>query len=200
MGFLKNLKKQLETRTNEIKSGTTAKTAKSSFDMDEAYYDFEDHYGKSCEKKVDKIDSIETDNLDPDKNVSSFKKKLELCKELETFCSDHGSGGSAYFKENYSYIYQDIQNELDDYLKNEYAEAKEYFEEEKARQKAIKSLSNKILKEIEKAGGSALQKEIRKQFPKGEPDYFNQATKSLLESGKIIKYKDGNFVCYKISQ
>ena len=85
-------------------------------------------------------------------------------------------------------------------MKNDYAEAKEYFEEEKAKQKAIKSLANKIFKEIEKAGGSKMQKDLRKQFPKGEPDYFNQAIKSLLESGKIDKFKDGSHVVYKISQ
>ena len=94
-------------------------------------------------------------------------------------------------------MFQDIQKEFDDYMKNEYEEAKEYFEEEKNRQKAIKSLANNILKEIEKAGGSAMQKDLRKHFPKGEPDYFNQAIKTLLESGKIGKFKDGSHVVYK---
>lgn len=197
MGFLKNLQRKISTKTSEIKSESAPKTNKSSFSQDESYYDFEDRYGKSCEKKVDKIDGIETDNLDPDKNVSGFKKKLALCKELENFCADHGSGGTAYFKENYSYMFQDIQKEFDDYMKNEYEEAKEYFEEEKNRQKAIKSLANNILKEIEKAGGSAMQKDLRKHFPKSEPDYFNQAIKALLESGKIGKFKDGSHVVYK---
>ena len=123
---------------------------------------------------------------------------LELCHELEEFCNSHGSGGAAYFKENYFYIYQEIRDSLDDYMKNEYEEAKIYFEEEKARQKAIKGLASKILKAIQNGGGSVMQKDLRKQFPKNEPDYFNQAVKSLLEAGKIAKFKDGNFVGYKI--
>lgn len=196
MGFLKSLQKKLEAKTAEIQARTTpTKSA-----LDEALFDFEDHYERACEKKIDKIDSIETNNRDPDKNVAGFKRKLLLCKELETFCLSHGSGGAAYFKKYYSDLHQNIQNKLDFYMKNEYEEAKEYFEEEKAKQKAIKALAGKILKEIENAGGSALQKDIRKHFPKGEPDYFNQAVKSLLDSKKIVKLKDGNFVKYKISK
>ncbi len=199
MAFLKNLQRKIEAKTDEIKSRNTQETVKSSFDMDEAYYDFEDRYGTTCDRKEEKIYNVETDNRDPDKNVKGFQKMLELCHDLEEFCTSKGSGGAAYFKENYSHIYREIQKDLDDYMKNDYAEAKEYFEEEKAKQKAIKSLANKIFKEIEKADGSAMQKDLRKQFPKGEPDYFNQAVKSLLESGKIDKFKDGSHVVYKIS-
>ena len=196
MAFLKHLQRKIETKTAEIQSRSTQSKSVS----DEALFDFEDRYEKTCEKKADKIDSIETNDTNPDKNVAGFKRKLLLCKELETFCLSHGSGGTAYFKKYYSSLYEDIQKELDFYMKNEYAEAKEYFEEEKAKQKTIKALAGKILKEIESAGGTALQKDIRKQFPKDEPDYFNQAVKSLLDSKKIVKLKDGNFVKYKISR
>lgn len=82
-------------------------------------------------------------------------------------------------------------------MKNEYEEDKKFFEEEMRKNKAIKSFSNKILKEIEKAGGSAMQKDLRKLFSNGKPDYFYQAKNFLLESDKISKFKDISYVVYK---
>ena len=61
---------------------------------------------------------------------------LALAHELEDFCISHGQGGIEYFRGNYSDIYQTIQADLDSYLKNEYQEAKEYFEEKKFRLRA----------------------------------------------------------------
>ena len=109
MGFFSNLfgNKQVHTSTNTQK-------------WDEAYFDFEDRYEKDCNKKVDRIESIETNGIDPDKNIAGFKKQLELCHELEDFCASHGSGGAAYFKENYYFMYENIQKEMDNYIKYEY--------------------------------------------------------------------------------
>lgn len=199
MNFLKKFTEKVEKATKNMRSENTPPgKIKRDPGLDDAYSEFEDRYFKSCEKREAKIYNVEVDNLDPDKNVAGFNKMLELCHELEEFCNSHGPGGAAYFKENYFYIYQEIRDSLDDYMKNEYEEAKIYFEEEKARQKAIKGLASKILKAIQNEGGSVMQKDLRKQFPKNEPDYFNQAIKSLLEAGKIAKFKDGNFVGYKI--
>lgn len=197
MGFLKNFTRKVEEATRNIQAKNTSKETNITSDVYDAYYDFEDRYSNTCDKKEEKIYNVETNSRDPDRNVKGFKKMLELCHELEDFCASKGPGGIAYFKENYAHIYQEIQNDLDDYMKNEYEEDKKYFEEEKAKKKAIKSLSNKILKEIEKAGGSAMQKDLRKLVSNDEPDYFNQAIKSLLESDKISKFKEGSHVVYK---
>lgn len=199
MGILKFLQKKLEEATKNTQTSSGTIETKKTFDLDEAYFDFEDHYWKSCDKKEEKIYNVETDHINPDKNIAGFKRMLELCHELEDFCTSKGAGGVAFFKENYSHIYQEIQDDYDDYMNNYYAEAKEHFEREKAKQKAIKNLASKILKEINKSEGSAMQKDLRKQFPKGEPDYFNQAITMLLESGKITKFKDGKFVIYKVN-
>lgn len=204
MGFLKFLQKKLEEATKNTQTSSGTIETKKTFDLDKAYFDFEDHYWKTCDKMEEKIYNAEPDhinpyNINPDKNIAGFKRMLELCHELEDFCTSKGPGGVAYFKENYSHIYQEIQSNYDDYMENDYAEAKEYFESEKAKQKAIKNLASKILKEINKSEGSAMQKDLRKQFPKGEPDYFNQAITMLLESGKITKFKDGKFVIYKVN-
>lgn len=198
MGLLKMLQRKLESAVN-VPTSAIASEKQRKYEDEDAYYNFEDHYGKSCEKREAKIYAIETDNLDPDKNVAAFQKKLKLCHELEDFCASHGPGGISYFKENYEYIYQEIQNDLNDYMKNEYAEAKEYYEEYKADQKIIKAISGKILKSLQTAdGGSSMQKDLRKLFSDYEPRYFNSAIKSLLESGKIEKFKVGQYVAYKI--
>lgn len=186
MGFFSKLfgNKQVHTSTNTQK-------------WDEAYFDFEDRYEKDCNKKVDQIESIETNGLDPDKNIAGFKKQLELCHELEDFCASHGSGGAAYFKENYYFMYENIQKEMDNYIKYEYEEAKRDFEEEKADQKAVKSVSQKVLKEIRNAGGSILQTELKKLFSESELQYYNRVITRLADAGKIEKYKSGSRVAYK---
>ena len=198
MGLLKMLQRKLEGAVNAPTSAI-APGKQREYEDEDAYSDFEERYEKSCEKREAKIYAIETDNLDPDKNVAAFQKMLKLCHELEDFCVSHGPGGIAYFKENYEYIYQEIQNDLDDYIKNEYAEAKEYYEEYKADQKIIKTISGKILKSLQIADdGSSMQKDLRKLFSDYEPRYFNAAIKSLMESGKIEKFKVGQYVAYKI--
>ena len=104
MGFLKNLQRKIEAKTDEIKSRSAPETVKSSFDMDEAYYNFEDRYGNTCDRKEEKIYNVETDSRDPDKNVKGFQKMLELCHDLEEFCASKGSGGIAYFKTFFQFI------------------------------------------------------------------------------------------------
>lgn len=200
MGLLKMLQRKLESAVKTTANFDSAITPEKQreYELDDAYYEFEDHYERSCEKKESKIDAIETDNIDPDKNVAAFQKKLKLCHELEDFCASHGPGGVKYFKENYEYLYQNIQKDLDDYMKDEYADAKENYEEYKADQKIIKTISGKIVKALQAADdGSAMQKDLRKLFSDYEPYYFDSAIKSLMESGKIEKFKVGRYVAYK---
>lgn len=197
MGFFKSLQRKAEIKTEQIKAKMESEKNKSSSDTDEAYYEFEDHYGNTCDKKEEKIYDIDTDSPDPDKNIKAFQKMLELCHELEDYCCSKGTGGTAYFKENYSHIYQEIQNDLDDYMKNEYAEAKEYYEQQIADEKAIKGLSKKILKELQKAGGSMAQTELKKLISETEMPYYNRSIKELTESNKIEKFKDGSHVAFR---
>jgi len=197
MGFFKSLQRKAELKTEQIKAKMESDKPKSSSDVDEAYYEFEDHYGNTCDKKEAKIYNIDTHNPDPDKNIKAFQKMLDLCHELEEYCNSKGSGGAAYFKENYSYIYQDIQNDFDDYMKNEYAEDKEFFEEQKAYEKALKNLSKKILKEIQKSGGSIMQTKLKKLISETEMPYYNRSINELTESGKIERFKIESHVAFR---
>lgn len=197
MGFFKSLQRKAEIKTEQIKAKMESEKNKSSSDTYEAYYEFEDHYGNTCDRKEEKIYDINTDSPDPDKNIKAFQKMLELCHELEDYCCSKGAGGTAYFKENYSHIYQEIQNDLDDYMKNAYAEAKERYEQQIADEKAIKGLSKKILKELQKTGGSMAQTELKKLISETEMQYYNRAIKELTESSKIEKFKIESHVAFR---
>lgn len=197
MGFFKSLQRKAEIKSEQIKAKMESEKTKSSTDTDEAYYEFEERYGNTCDKKEAKIYDIDTHNPDSDKNIKAFQKMLDLCYELEEYCNSKGSGGATYFRENYSYIYQEIQNDLDDYMKNEYEQDKEFFEEQKAYEKTLKDFSKKILKEIQKAGGSIMQTELKKIISESELQYYSGTIKELTESGKIEKFKVGSRVTFK---
>ncbi len=197
--------KLMKSATKDIKSVSKykpvsdKKSHKSNIsDPGSAYDEFESQYYKTCEKMEHKVYNVDTDNIDPDKNVAGFKKMLALAHELEDFCISHGQGGIEYFRGNYSDIYQTIQADLDSYLKNEYQEAKEYFEEEKAHKKAVNSLSGKILKEIQASGGSMPRKDIRKLFSEPDRKLYDSAIKSLIESGKIKQIQGKQYIEFTI--
>lgn len=198
-------KKLIKSAAKDIKSASTYKPVSdkksnsgSAPDSGSAYDEFESQFYKTCEKMERKIYNVDTDNIDPDKNVAGFKKMIALAHELEDFCISHGQGGIEYFKGNYSDIYQTIQADLDSYLENEYQEAKEYFEEEKAWKKAINSLSGKILKEIQNAGGSMPRKDIRKIYSEPDRKLYDTAIKSLIESGKIKQVQGKQYIEFAI--
>lgn len=202
--LFKMSKKLMKSAAKDIKPQNTYKQAPAQKpvnndfpDLDSAYDEFEAKYHKTCERMEHKVYSVDTDNIDPDKNVAAFKKMLDLAHELEDFCISHGQGGIEYFKENYSDIYQ-IQEDLDCYLSDEYEEAKEYFEEEKARKKAINSLSGKILKEIQASGGSMPRKDIRKIYSEPDRKLYDNAIKSLIESGKIKQVQGKQYIEFTI--
>ncbi len=203
--LFKMSKKLMKSATKDIKSASTYKSVsdKKSHnsnipDLDSAYDEFESQYYKVCEKMEHKVYNVDTDNIDPDKNVAGFKKMLALAHELEDFCISHGQGGIEYFRENYSDIYQTIQADLDSYLKNEYQETKEYFEEEKAHKKAVNSLSGKILKEIQASGGSMPRKDIRKIYSEPDRKLYDTAIRSLIESGKIKQVQGKQYIEFTI--
>ena len=83
----------MKSATKDIKSASTYKSVsdKKSHnsnipDLDSAYDEFESQYYKVCEKMEHKVYNVDTDNIDPDKNVAGFKKMLALAHELEDFC------------------------------------------------------------------------------------------------------------------
>lgn len=203
--LFKMSKKLMKSAVKDVKSAGTSKPTSiqkapnsRSYDLYDAYDKFEAQYHKTCERMEHKIYNVNTDNIDPDKNVAGFKKMLALAHELEDFCISHGQGGIEYFRENYSDIYQTIQADLDSYLKNEYQEAKEYFEEEKAHRKAVNSLSGKILKEIQDSGGSMPRKDIRKIYSEPDRKLYDSAIKSLIESGKIKQIQGKQYIEFTI--
>lgn len=202
--LFKMSKMLMKSATKDIKSASTYKSVSKKTnnsnipDPDSAYDEFESQYYKACEKMEHKVYNVDTDNIDPDKNIAGFKKMLALAHELEDFCISHGEGGIEYFKENYSDIYQTIQADLDSYLKNEYQEAKEYFEEEKAHKKAVNSLSGKILKQIQASGGSMPRKDIRKIYSEPDRKLYDSAIKSLIETGKIKQVQGKRYIEFTI--
>lgn len=193
-------KKALKSAVSDAKSITKSKGFKASSEPDYAdpYAEFEAKYAKTCDKMENKVYSVDTDNIDPDKNVAAYKKMFALAHELEDFCKSHGSGGTEYYQDCYSDMYESIQSDLDFYMAEQYNEDKAYFEEYQARKKAIRSLSSKITKAIKQAGGSLPQTELKKTLSEDDLFYYNATIKELTEAGKVEKAKSGGRVTFQI--
>lgn len=195
-------KKAVKSAVKDVKSmtkgsKTTGKKERESY-YEDPYDLFERKYGSTCERKEAAIDDVETDHSDPDKNVAAYEKKLAMAHELEDYCKSHGSGGVEYFNECFSGIYERIQADLDDYMANEYENDMMEFKEEQAEKKEKKSIASKIIKSIQKCGGSMPQTELKKLLSDDELFYYNSVIKELTESGKIKRLNPSGRVVFQV--
>lgn len=122
--------------------------AQAKYEFDSAVMDFEIKFERSIERWNDRIDNaIETSDEDPDKNVKAYQKAISLCNDFKEFCYSHGDVGSSYYDNNESHLIKNIQQDLDNYLANDYKEEKQEFDEikfEKRFRKTIDNWNNKI--------------------------------------------------------
>lgn len=163
---------------------------------------FEDEHADECyafcDKMETKIWNVKLDHADPDKNLAGFEKQLSLAEEIKAFCCSLGAGGEEFFEREFSHIVDDIKSDQADYIQNQYAEDQAAFESLKLEKAAIRKLSASILKEIRSAGGSVFQKDLKKNIPPDLSQYFEKTVRSLCDSGKLSKVKDGAFIRLEI--
>lgn len=90
---IKDLKPSATSKRTQAKKASTNKKC----DPVDLYDEFESKYHKTCERMEHKVYNVDTDNIDPDKNVAVYKKMLDLAHELEDFCNSHGQDSVEYF-------------------------------------------------------------------------------------------------------
>lgn len=196
--LMKQTKKMAKSAVKDMKAAVKPTKKKSSSRINDGIDlcdEFEKKHGKECDRLERKIWNIDTNDMErnPDKIVAAYEKQKELAKELEDLCRSHGKGGIEFYDMNYGDMYAEIQRDLDDYMKDGYEDDKEYYEEMKADAAAVKKAKDQIIKSIQSSGGSAMQKDLKKNISVADRHY-NRAVDDLVSSGKIIRSKEGNYV------
>lgn len=159
---------------------------------------FEKEHGKECYHYEDNIwkliRNIDYDKTSPEALLSNYDEALHLAEELKRFCYSHGIGGEDFFSTSFSTIFDDIKRERAEYLTEEYKEHQEQYTEFQEKKAGIKKAKSYIVNGLKRSGGSALQKELKKECPSEIEKYFEKAVNSLCETGKLEKSKDKTFV------
>ncbi len=166
----------------------------------EEYYDYESKYMDSgiFDKWQNKIDNIDDFQEDPDEVVRAYKRKIEIAKEFEEF-SKTKPYGYEFYKEYYNAV-KVCTEELQDYLNNEYENAKkEYLEEKKEDeeyQNTINALCDKITDLIK--NGTTKQTEIKDSLSGSDIEYYNFAINRLLENNIISRKHEKGRVIFSL--
>ena len=159
------------------------------------YFYFDDKYFFACQKWEERIDDIDTNTGNPEKNIKAYEKKISTALDFKAFCESK-RGGAEYYKYEYPSLISDIQKEYQNYKTNEYHEEKETLEIEKKEKAIIKKLSKKIVKII--SDGTCLQTEIKDKLTGEEQIYFDRAIFQLMSDGEINKGHEGKRVVYSL--
>lgn len=163
-------------------------------------FDFQDDNEKAIEKWIQKIDQAEesTDNNNPDKVVEAYKKAIRYCDEFKEFCYSYGSGGKYYYDENEAWRKKDLEDSLNDFLKNSYDEEKAYLLEEQAAKNLLATTKSKIIEIISSSPDGIIRTNICSQFDDELKPVVFKALDALGSDGKIVKGKQGNNLLFKI--
>lgn len=165
----------------------------------EAYWEFYNRHEKKLDKWEERIeDAIDYDD-NPEKTIKSFEKALSLCDEFEAFCLSDPEGGAEYFQKDGVEIRQRIQSDYDDFIKNEYEEALKDWNEHQEYEKLKKSVRSKLLSSVKREGKIA-QADLKKLLSEEEAPLYNASVKTLEDSDKIVRTKEGNKVYFTLGR
>ena len=164
----------------------------------DAYFAFDDKYYDSVHAKIDKIWEMEEEFDDPDKTVKNYNKMLEKFEDLKKWCLEK-EGGGEFYEEEVLPEYEGVKENLENFLKNDYEEAKKEFEEVQEHKKTVSKTKKQILSMLKEP---MKKTELEKAFPVQEDDcnYCAIALSELLYEGKIVKGKEGNRVIYSVKK
>lgn len=190
MGFFSNLFKGKQAKNPQEKLVVWV-------DCDEED-EFEREYGAKIRHLEERVDEATwTDSENPDVQLRAYDRALDLCDELEDFCSSCGSYGRTYFSDHCADLRPRIEKWKEMFLNGEYQEKKKEWDNEQQEKRKYAALKHKILKFISGTGG-AMRKEIYGQFPEERQEIILKALNELVDNGKIEKQKDKKrllFVC-----
>lgn len=174
----------------------TSVSSKVSQRLSDDYYYFDDHYYRKCEEWEAKIDEVDVSSDNPDKNISAYKKKIQLAEQFKAFC-DGKRGGAEYFAKEYPSFISDIQNELDQYLKEDYPQEKRDYEENLNYQKLTTSTKGRIVSLLK--DGPVLQTQLKDNLSGESQTVFEHCINELMSENKIVKSHEGKRVVYSLS-
>ena len=165
---------------------------------DPAALDFEDEHEKDIERWRNKIEKMEDSALDkenPDDVVSTLRKAVSLCDDFREFCSLY-IGGTSYYDTYEADDKERIERDIEDYLENEYEDAKTEYEELQQTKKEYSVLKRKILKAIISSENGLLHKDIVSLTSQENKNLAERALKELVNNESISKEKRGNGCVY----
>ncbi|MCX4355635.1 MAG: SWIM zinc finger domain-containing protein [Oscillospiraceae bacterium] len=196
----KNYEKQ-ETKTDNDNSKKTdeAVSADKSSDYKHLGYDpnaldFEDEHEKDIERwrnKIEKMEDSAHDKENPDDVISTLRKAVALCDDFREFCSLY-TGGTSYYDAYEADDKERIERDIEDYIENEYEDAKTEYEELQQAKKEYSALKRKILKAITLSENGLVHKDIVALTSPENKNLAERALKELVNSESISKEKRGN--------
>ena len=162
---------------------------------DDFYYKHESFVSR-WEERIDS--AIDCCNENPEKVLQSFEKAFALCDEFKAACLSY-SGGAEYFLKDGFRFREGVQRDLDDYMKYEYEEALENWNEIVADREFRKSVKKKLLDAVRKSG-TISQVDLKKVLTDDESRIYNSAIKLLEDGGRIVREKRNNRVVFTYSR
>lgn len=165
---------------------------------------FYDKYSEAAEKKKDKIldmcypYSLCDSKYNPDKELAYFDTIISAWEEYKRWCFSI-PGGKEYFKEYDNDDYQSLLKEKQDYIKNDYEEAKRDFAEYQEEQKNFKEIKKFVYKSVLSASPAdgVKRSDLCISYPDSEKSTIYRAADELISEGKIRKEKISNRIVYK---
>lgn len=176
--------------------------------------DWEDFYyelNSQIEERKECIwSTVNRNKGNPDEVVESYKKALAKYDEFVEWCiSKDERLGREYIEAEGHQIKDELQKEYDDYMKHEYADASEAYnqylsnadkrEAVKKKLEVVKELKPVLVEHI-KASGPIKQVDLKKLLSDEEVTYYGQAIYELVQEGKVDKSKEGSKVVYSIGE
>ncbi len=161
-------------------------------------FDFEDRYWNTLEKFSDSVcNTLPEAYFTADQQVAAYKKAIEKYDKIKEFCESKGGGGALYYQENFVIDKENLINEYNDFMNEEYKKMKEQEQEDVEYIRYCKTIEKQILKLIA-SDGSYLQKKIYSLFSADDKSLVIRTIDTLVKEGKLSKQKQGNTNLLKI--
>lgn len=183
---------------NIVRSNYRETVNNQSLDDSSIAIEFEQEYEpqiNAIRNKIEKAEAKVYGGFIADKTVFYYQKAIELHQELKSFCFSHSGGKEYYEYDDCEAILNDLQNELTEYLENDYKSDKECEEKLEEQQK----MEDKILDIIASSGG-CLQKDISPQFLPYEKNVVSNRINVLISQNRIVKEKHGSLNFLRITE
>ncbi len=183
-----------ENHEKDTDNNYSSKTNNNFSGYDPVALDFEEEHEKDIERwrnKIEKMEDSAYDKENSDEVVSTLRKAVSLCDDFREFCSLY-IGGTSYYDAYEAADKERIERDIEDYLENEYEDAKAEYEDFQQTKKEYSALKRKILKAISSSENGMVHKDIFALTTPENKNLAERALKELVNNESISKEKRGN--------